>query len=416
MTRYAVTWRPRSDNLGDDLLTLAATRLLPRVDMALDADRLDAPLNDLEPDDRVVTLLCGKVLTQPIHWPPERHIAPAAVGAHFSREDVWGIPMTALDGAGLDYLRAMSPVGCRDQASVALLEDMHLPCRLTACLTLTLDRPEVAPPAKPCILCCDVPEDVLRALDGAASAMDVQSVTHQMDEAPQDFHLRMASAQSMLERYAGAACVVTRRLHCAMACLAIGTPVVLLYHADYEDVTRFAPMSDMLRVQPVDAFLREVKAGRFRPGWENPPQVRRWKETLRQAVAEGLTRAEAMPLPIVPPAEAQAWRSARLLETAHSAARKIQRLERVRYEGLHEKFSLILREDTAKSALTTLLGEPEMKKALRKVAIRRCLSIEKWYRRPWQWLMIRLGRAETENLGQLAEDVLAPLGWPDRHV
>ena len=32
MTRYAVTWRPRSDNLGDDLLTLAASRLLPRVD------------------------------------------------------------------------------------------------------------------------------------------------------------------------------------------------------------------------------------------------------------------------------------------------------------------------------------------------------------------------------------------------
>ena len=416
MTRYAVTWRPRSDNLGDDLLTLAATQLLPRVDMALDADRLDAPLADLEPDDRVVTLLCGKVLTQPIHWPPERHIAPAAVGAHFSREDVWGIPLTALDGAGLDYLRAMGPVGCRDQASVALMEDMHLPARLTACLTLTLDRPEVAPPAKPCILCCDVPEDVLRALDGAAPTMDVQSVTHQMDEPTQDFHLRMASAQGMLERYAGAACVVTRRLHCAMACLAIGTPVVLLYHADYEDVTRFAPMSDMLRVQPVDAFLREVKAGRFHPGWENPPQVRRWKETLRQAVAEGLARAEAMPLPIVPPAEAQAWRSARLLETAHSAARKIQRLERERYEGLHEKFSLILREDTAKSALTTLLGEPEMKKALRRAAIRRCLSMEKWYRRPWQWLMIRLGRAETENLGHLAEDVLAPLGWPDRHA
>ena len=108
MIRYAVTWRPRSDNLGDDLLTLAASRLLPRVDMALDIDRLDAPLPDLEPDDRVVTLMCGKVLAQPIHWPPERHIAPVMVGAHFSREDVWGIPMAVLDGAGLAYLRALA--------------------------------------------------------------------------------------------------------------------------------------------------------------------------------------------------------------------------------------------------------------------------------------------------------------------
>ena len=414
MTRYAVTWRPRSDNLGDDLLTLAASRLLPRVDMALDADRLDAPLPDLEPDDRVVTLMCGKVLAQPIHWPPERHIAPVMVGAHFSQEDVWGIPMTALDGAGLDYLQALAPIGCRDEVTVALMEDMRLPCQLTACLTLTLEGRKTPGGERKGIVCCDVPEDVLHALENAMPVEGVQAVTHQMDNPPQDFHQRMEAARAMLERYAGAKCVVTRRLHCAMACLAIGTPVVLLYHADYEDVTRFAPMSDMLRVQPVDAFLREVKAGRFRPGWENPPQVRRWKETLRQAVAEGLTRAETMPLPIVPLAEAQAWRSARLLETAHSAARKIQRLERERYEGLHEKFSLILREDTAKSALSTLLREPEVVKALHRVEIRRCLSMEKWYLRPWKWLMIRLGRAETENLTGLAEDVLAPLGWPDR--
>ena len=416
MTRYAVTWRPRSDNLGDDLLTLAATRLLPRVDMALDADRLDAPLPDLEPDDRVVTLLCGKVLTQPIHWPPERHIAPVMVGAHLSREDVWGIPMTALDGAGQDYLRALAPIGCRDEVTVALMEDMRLPCQLTACLTLTLEGRKTPGGERKGIVCCDVPEDVLHALENDMPVEGVQAVTHQMDNPPQDFHQRMEAAQAMLERYAGAKCVVTRRLHCAMACLAIGTPVELLYHANYEDVSRFAPMSGMLRAQPVEAFLAEVRAGRFRPSWENPPQVRRWKENLRQAVAEGLTRAEAMPLPIVPPAEAQAWRSARLLETAHSAARKIQRLERERYEGLHEKFSLILREDTAKSALTTLLHEPEVVKALHRVEIRRCLTMEKWYRRPWKWLMIRLGRAETENLAHLAEDVLAPLGWPDRQA
>ena len=172
MTRYAVTWRPRSDNLGDDLLTLAASRLLPRVDMALDADRLDEPLSDLEPDDRVVTLLCGKVLAQPIHWPPERHIAPVMVGAHFSREDVWGIPMTALDGAGLAYLRALAPLGCRDEVSMALMEEMHLPCRLTACLTLTLDGEHAPGAERKGIICCDVPEDVLHALENALGIID----------------------------------------------------------------------------------------------------------------------------------------------------------------------------------------------------------------------------------------------------
>lgn len=416
MTRYAVTWRPRSDNLGDDLLTLAASRLLPRVDMALDIDRLDAPLPDLEPDDRVVTLLCGKVLAQPIHWPPERHIAPVMVGAHFSREDVWGIPMADLDGAGLAYLQVLAPLGCRDEVSVALMESMHLPCQLTACVTLTLDRVKIPREEREGVICCDVPEDVLHALENALPAEDVQSVTHQMDDPSQDYHQRMEAAQAMLDRYARAKYVVTRRLHCAMACVAIGTPALLLYHADYEDVTRFAPMSALVRTQPVDKFLEDVRAGRFGSPWPDHALVYRWRDELRKTVQEGIQKAEAMPLPIVPLAEAQAWRSARLLETAHSAARKIQRLERDRYEGLHEKFSLILREDTAKGALSTLLREPEVEKALRRAAIRRCLSMEKWYRRPWKWLMIRLGRVETENLTHLAEDVLAPLGWPDRQA
>ncbi|MGN0778648.1 MAG: polysaccharide pyruvyl transferase family protein [Aristaeellaceae bacterium] len=415
MTRYAAAWHPQSDNLGDDLLTLAASRLLPRVDMTLDADRLDAPLPHLTEQDRVVTLLCGKVLAQPIHWPPERHIAPVMVGAHFSREDVWGVPLRDLSGAGLAYLQAMAPVGCRDQVSMTLLEDMQLPCTLTACLTLTLEKPPVTQPEKPCIVCCDVPEDVLHAVENAVPTMDVQSVTHQMKDAPQDYRQRMDAARAMLERYAAATCVITRRLHCAMACLAIGTPVLLLYHADYEDVNRFTPMSDMMRVQPMDRFLAEIRAGKFQPAWENPPQVRQWQELLRQRVAEGLQQAETMPLPIVPPAQAQAWQEDCLRTTAHSAARKIQRLEKERYEGLHEKFSLILREDTAKGTLTTLLHEPEVVRALHRAERRRCLALEKWYKRPWQWLMLRLGRVETENLARLAEDVLTPLGWPDEH-
>ena len=37
--RYGVIWHPASTNLGDDMQTLAASRLLPRVDGALDGER-----------------------------------------------------------------------------------------------------------------------------------------------------------------------------------------------------------------------------------------------------------------------------------------------------------------------------------------------------------------------------------------
>ena len=41
--RYGVIWHPASTNLGDDMQTLAASRLLPRVDWTVDGEGLDEP-------------------------------------------------------------------------------------------------------------------------------------------------------------------------------------------------------------------------------------------------------------------------------------------------------------------------------------------------------------------------------------
>lgn len=412
MTQYAVTWHPAADNIGDDLLTLAASQLLPNVDRVLDADRLDAPLNDLEPDDRVVTLLCGSVLRHPLHWPPERHIAPAFVGVHFSHEDVWGVPFHDLSGTGLKYLTACSPIGCRDERTAALLAELHIPHHLTGCLTLTLPRPHVTPPSEPYMVMCDLPEDVQSALKQHTRGVSFRSVTHTLTAASADYHERMAAAQQLLETYAAAQCVVTRRLHCAMACLAIGTPVLLLYHAAYEDVTRFAPMDSMLRVSSMEDFLHQVRADQFIPHWSNPPGVSRWKDTLRQAVSHSIAQAERMALPILEPEESLAWQQSRLTRMAQSAAHKIHRLENERYEELHEKFTLISHEDAAKSTLVTLLDEPEVRAGLRKAALRRALSSVRWYQRPLLLWKIRRGKVPVEDLYQLAQDTLTPLGWP----
>ena len=77
MVYYGLTWRPATDNLGDDLVTLAALQHLPRIDRVLDADALDAPLPDMQDDDRLVLLASGLFLRSSAHWPPEGHIAQA---------------------------------------------------------------------------------------------------------------------------------------------------------------------------------------------------------------------------------------------------------------------------------------------------------------------------------------------------
>lgn len=414
MTEYAVAWNPRSDNMGDNLRTLAAVQLLPRIDRVLDADGLDAPLTGLGNGDRVVTLLAGNVWKEPAHWPPEEHIAPVCVGVHASNEDVWGIPFEQMDGAGRDYLAKCAPVGCRDERTARLMEKIGVQHELTGCLTLTLERPETEEdPRRRYICCVDVPETAARALRESAAkdglAADIFDITHQINPGG-EFQERMESARQLLRVYAGASFVVTRRLHCAMACLAIGTPVLLVYNGEYEDVTRFAPMDQMLNTMDVETFIRRIGEEGFPKGWTNPPGIEKWKEELRRTVEEGIRRAESMALPLVSQSDAEQWRIARLWRMADSAAEKIRRLEKAQYESLHEKFAMLDREDHAKSLLNGLMGDKRIIRAMERHARRERLRVLPWHKRPAAWF--RLRREPADVSGRAAES-LSRLGWPE---
>lgn len=411
MIQYAIAWQPHSDNLGDDLRTLAAIEMMPRVDRVLDADCLDAPMDDLADDDRVIALLSGNVLRETTHWLPDKHIAPVCVGVHLSQEDVWGIPFEQLDGAGRSYMAGCAPIGCRDERTVALMERIGVPHSLTGCLTLALKRPKVNTQSYIC--CVDAPDEVVQTLRTYAAGLEVEELTHQLTDPSHDFDTRMNNVRQVLRIYAGARFVVTRRLHCAMACLAIGTPVLLLYNSDYEDVSRFAPMDQMVRTMPVEAFLRQLQQGGMPQPWTNPMGIEAWREKLTAAVETGVAAAQTMELPILPEETAQAWRTQRLRQLAVSSAGKIHRLEQQHYAALHEKFSFILREDSAKGVLTALLEEPEVRLGLQKAAQRKLLRAHPWSERPKIWLQLKRGKLQAEDLYAQAMEQLQQLGWPE---
>lgn len=411
MIHYAIAWQPHSTNLGDDLRTYAAMQLLPRVDRVLDADCLDAPLTDLPQGDRVVALLSGSILRETCHWLPDGRIAPVYVGVHLSKEDVWGVPFTRLEGAGKRYLDGCAPIGCRDVRTARLMERTGIPHQLTGCLTLTLKRPSVRTQSYIC--CVDVPREAVDTLRTYAAGTTIQELTHQLDEPSADFSVRMNNVKQMLRLYAGARFVITRRLHCAMACLAVGTPVLLLYNSHYEDITRFAPMDEMVRTQPVDDFIRQLKQTGLPEPWCNPMGLEAWQDKLTHAVTEGIARAEKMPLPIIPDDAAQTWRMQRLRQLAMSSAGKIHTLEQEQLSALHEKFTFILREDSAKSVLTGMLNEPEVRLALQKAARRKLMHSYPLRQRPGVWLKMKRGLLTPDDWHAQAMEQLRLLGWPE---
>lgn len=414
MIYYAVAWHPHSDNLGDDLRTLAASQLLPHLDRVLDAEHLDAPLS-LEPQDRLVTLLSGAFLRHPFRWLPHPQVAPVFAGVHFSAEDAWGVPFESLDGVGRELLLSGGPLPCRDERTLRLMQKIDQPAALTGCITLTLQRPEVTAEA-PYICCVDVPEKVTSALREFAPGVNTQVrvSTHQLTNPSTDFETRMAGARAVVAEYAGASFVVTRRLHCALACLAVGTPVVLLYNSGYEDVSRFAPLDTLVRTQPVEEFLAEVYRNGFPMPWSNPAGMEKYRNAVLQSVHDGMARAKGMSLPVIDPEQAAQWRAEHIELTITRSAEKIRRLELELYEGLHEKFSLLMKEDSAKASLTALIKEPEMIRALRRLAWRRVLEKQPWYKRPLVLWKLWRGQMSAENLLQDTHDVLRTLGWPEK--
>lgn len=410
MLYYGLTWRPATDNLADDLVTLAAMQRLPRVDRVLDADALDAPLSGLADDDRLVLLAPGLFLRSSAHWPPEKHMIPVCVGVHMSEEDAWGLPLSTLDGAGYDALAACAPIAARDVRTANRLARLNIPHTLTGCLSLTLEHPKVE---RAGIVCCDVPEEVVAAI--REFRQDVTSVTHEMNAPSPDFAVRMENARALLTRYASAEMVFTRRLHCAMACLAVGTPVLLLYHPEYEDISRFAPMDAMVRKQPVEEFIREVRRHGMPAPWRNPADVGAIQRILLSTISDGLQRAESAALPLVPAEEAAHWRQERIRLMMSTAAAKIQRLENQHYDDLHQKFTQLVLEEDVKASLREVLTLPEVETALRSASLR--LKLEQLSPKEQKALQADHKRnlVDVDDLIRKAQGALSQLGWPENN-
>lgn len=253
-------------NLGDAIQSLAARRFLPFVDCHVPRERLSE-----EPsfDGRVHLICNGWFMDNPSHWPPHPSINPLLISMHFAETDFRRFQFLRprpidrlLAGAGLEYLRANGPVGARDLFTLEQLESRGVPAYHSGCLTLTLQRPHSAARSEE-IVACDLPQDLLAALERKVRR-PVVTVSHTGRQARSPQQQEQAALE-ILQTYARAHAVVTTRIHCALPCLAMGTPVLLVEKGGFG--RRVSDMSQLLHTCQSHAFLR----GRYAFDFETPP-------------------------------------------------------------------------------------------------------------------------------------------------
>lgn len=236
-------------NIGDYIQSVAAAQYLPQVDLFLNREQLDRYTG--EP---VKLILNGWFMSHPEHWPPASAIRPLPVAFHME-----ACKAGLIAGPGqIGFFKKYQPIGCRDRLTARLLSERGVATDYTGCLTLTLGRTYRADQASGKVYFVDVlckepswyrifsslkmlkrcwksgkllhPWAKQRALDKLFSRLgpvhrltqNLPCVDYPTPEA------RFALARQRLEEFSHARLVVTSRIHCALPCLGMGTPVVFV--------------------------------------------------------------------------------------------------------------------------------------------------------------------------------------------
>lgn len=261
-------------NIGDDIQSYATQRFLPRVDYFIDRNHMDEFVPDKE--EKVATIINGWFLQYTLNWPFSPYVKPLPVSMHFTYKDwFWDTTDRAyhLQGYGLEYLKSIEPIGCRDSHTVKLLESKGVKTEYTGCMTLTL-KPFENVEKKDYICAVDVSKEVVEQIKKSTD-MEVKVVTHIVPENYYElsWEERMKNVEDLLKLYQGARAVVSYRLHCALPCLALGTPTILL-NEDYRN-DRFGDYTKYIESCTEEDFV----SGKVKYDFRNiPTHSDEWKD------------------------------------------------------------------------------------------------------------------------------------------
>jgi len=256
-----------TENLGDDIQSLAALQFYPRVDYIIHREYI----NKVRLDEPIKVVLNGWYMSKPWNWPPSPSIIPLIISFH---TDPWSARFI-LNPKGVRYLKRFEPIGTRDSYTRVLLKEKGIDSYLSLCLTLTIDKGYrfLIGKRSDNVVLVDVPAVVSRILEEkipghefvsfSQSIVDLSRfekfITYKILKRIDEFIdgifgrskvlnlagltysgliVRRGSRINLLERFrdalkrlyilASAGIVITTRLHIALPSVALGTPTILL--------------------------------------------------------------------------------------------------------------------------------------------------------------------------------------------
>ena len=254
-------------NIGDYIQALAALQYLPSFDGFVNREELSQ-----YDGDECIVIMNGWFMHSPDNWPPSKKIHPFFVSFHIN----WNVLSGMLTDSGIEYLKKNAPIGCRDLYTYNVLKEKGIESNFTGCLTLTLGNKYMLEERKNTIFFVDPyisnsctllnkiknliilfshpfivygisrkniivessnsfiyriakSSQFFRLYSKVLSKdcfLNATYITHESTiYKPMSDDRRLYEAEMLVRMYAKAKFVVTSRLHCALPCLGLQTPV-----------------------------------------------------------------------------------------------------------------------------------------------------------------------------------------------
>lgn len=314
-------------NIGDYIQSTAAKQFLPEVDYFINREELNKNISH-----PTKVILNGWFMHFPENWPPSPKLYPLFIAFHLNKLAETGM----LDELGIKYLKDHEPIGCRDWHTVRLLESKGIKAYFSGCLTLTLGQTykrHKVENAK--IILTDLNSNpnhslkfkietflalifksrllskikqrmashgVEKSLVNVAAIyttykkvidrevlLNATYIEHEIEDKFQTEEEKFQYADNLLRQYSEAEFVVTSRIHCALPCLGIGTPVVFIDNDFVGDVNncRLDGIKDLfytIKIGPDGTHLQLPGISKINnnTNFQNKKEYLKFSEHLRQ--------------------------------------------------------------------------------------------------------------------------------------
>ena len=199
-------------NLGDEVQSFPGLQYLPYLDTFLERDNI----KDSQSSSKVLAFFNAWWGSSKANWPPPSNVDPIMLSIHI------GPGMQKQWVMHIEYLKQRAPIGCRDYGTLTLLRHLGVNAYFSGCLTLLMENPNISGKRTDNIYLVDVQDSFINLLP-----IDVQEkairVAHKVRTKE-----RFTEAYRLMELYGSAKVVITQRIHCALPCVAMGTPVIFI--------------------------------------------------------------------------------------------------------------------------------------------------------------------------------------------